>query len=120
MERNTDRIGYMHLRRRSLTVEPSGLRISTNNPTGGLTVAYLFRPNGVIEYGIARCHPDEHYDKAVGRHIALTRLVNEPITTYLVRTFTLDRRTAYLRERIMQFGLYRSNLYPLVQSAGWL
>lgn len=55
------------------------------SPRGGMTVAYLYRKEDLeaggiaiaVSSGVAHCHPNDNYNKRIGRAIALGRALKQ-------------------------------------------
>lgn len=63
-------VRYVHRRRLVAKLHEKSVVL----PTGGLTIARVLGPDGVqVAEGRARCRPDENFNKALGRQIALGR-----------------------------------------------
>lgn len=68
----------LHLRRQQFDVKQfggiTGLIIG-HAPNGGLTILYRRLTENVVQYAIARCSLEDRYERALGRRIAMHKLV---------------------------------------------
>ena len=77
MSDNNKKVFFLHLRPivkgwNKLTAHVSGLTPAK----GGRTVAYYYDDNGV-HFAVAKVNPNDVYDKAIGRKVAVDRLFTE-------------------------------------------
>lgn len=64
---------YKHIRH-SYTLFPSVDRVRILSPRGGETICFILnQENVVVANGTAKCSPEDNYNKATGRNIALGR-----------------------------------------------
>lgn len=70
------KVGYFHARRMEL-VAGNGRLESRPHSKGGVTFAYMHDEKaGKLKVAWARCNVTDHYEKAVGRSIAVGRLAD--------------------------------------------
>ena len=53
------------------------IRNKENMGKGGMTVAYEQQTDGTIAYALAQCHPNDNYNKSLGRAKSAGRLMSE-------------------------------------------
>lgn len=53
------------------------------NSLGGATVAYRVDENGGVRYAVAWCHPNDNYNKHLGREKAAGRLESRNFSSYI-------------------------------------
>lgn len=111
----TAKIQYFHVRRPSVSILKEGLALERIGAKGGLTVAYRDVGDGVYQVGIARCSPDDHYNKKLGRDTSLSKLLNGP--NHIVQA-TEDTFVTELAKHIHGHHSLRKNIRAAVRNGG--
>jgi len=85
-----------------------------------LTIAYSIDSKNIY-YGIARCHPNDNYNKKTGRELAFRRLITDTKIIelkYLTKVFRLEEvfTKYFIENRLSIYDLKLNNLEKLIYS----
>lgn len=71
-----------------LEITPTNYTVKPAVPAreGRMTIAYMIDRRNVVAMATAICHPDDQFDKLLGRHLALTNFIDGGYVTLRVPT----------------------------------